>query len=245
MALGTLRAKEILNVTERLPLLLLPGLLCDQRLWRDQARDLGDIAEPTLPDLTLDDSLSAMAKRVLDAAPERFALAALSMGGYVAFEILRQQPERVTRLALVDTSAALDSPQRVTQRLAGIQSLKHGRFFGVTTRMLPQLVHTQHVHGPIGEEVQAMAKRVGGEAFLRQQNAILNRPDSRPLLASIKVPTLVAVGDSDILTPPSDAEDMHRQIAGSTYHVFPECGHLPPMEVPEQTSQLLRRWLLE
>ncbi len=123
-------------------------------------------------------------------------------GRYVAFEILRQQPERVTRLALVDTSAALDSPQRVTQRMAGIQSLKHGRFFGVTARMLPQLVHPKHVHGPIGEEVQAMAKRVGGDAFLRQQNAILNRPDSRPLLSSIKVPTLVAVGDSDILTPP-------------------------------------------
>lgn len=226
-------------------LVLLPGLLCDQRLWRDQARDLGDVAEPTVPDLTLDDSLSAMAKRVLDAAPERFALAALSMGGYVAFEILRQQPERVTRLALVDTSAALDSPQRVTQRLAGIQSLKHGRFFGVTTRMLPQLVHTKHVHGPIGAEVQAMAKRVGGDAFLRQQSAIMNRPDSRSLLASINVPTLVAVGDSDILTPPRDAEEMHRQIAGSSYYVFAACGHLPPMEVPEETSQLLRRWLLE
>ncbi|WP_116807938.1 alpha/beta fold hydrolase [Steroidobacter cummioxidans] len=230
---------------ERPPLLLLPGLLCDQRLWRDQARDLGDVAETSIPDLTLDDSLSAMARRVLDAAPQRFALAALSMGGYVAFEILRQQPERVTRLALVDTSAALDSPQRVTQRLAGIKSLKHGRFFGVTSRMLPQLVHAKHVHGPIGAEVQAMAKRVGGDAFLRQQHAILNRPDSRPLLASINVPTLVAVGDSDILTPPSDAEEMHRQIAGSTYYVFAACGHLPPMEVPEETTQLLRRWLLE
>lgn len=243
--LVTLRAKEILIVSERLPLLLLPGLLCDQRLWRDPARDLDDIAAITIPDLTLDDSLRAMAKRVLDAAPERFALAALSMGGYVAFEILRQQPERVTRIALVDTSAALDSPQRVTQRLAGIQSLKHGRFFGVTARMLPQLVHPKHVHGPIGEEVQAMAKRVGGDAFLRQQNAILDRPDSRPLLASINIPTLVAVGDSDILTPPRDAEEMHRQISGSTYHVFAECGHLPPMEVPDQMSQLLRRWLLE
>ena len=230
---------------ERLPLVLLPGLLCDQRLWRDQARDLGDVAEPSIPDLTLDDSLSAMANRVLDAAPERFALAALSMGGYVAFEILRQQPRRVTRLALLDTSAALDSPQRVTQRLAGIQSLKHGRFFGVTTRMLPQLVHTRHVDGPIGAEVQTMAKRVGGNAFLRQQHAILNRPDSRPLLPSIDVPTLIAVGDSDILTPPSDAEEMHRQIAGSSYYVFTACGHLPPMEAPEETSRLLRRWLLE
>lgn len=228
---------------ERRPLLLLPGLLCDQRLWRDQARDLADIAEPCIPDLTLDDSLSAIAARVLDAAPERFALAALSMGGYVAFEILRQQPQRVTQLALLDTSASLDSPQRKAQRLAGIASLKHGRFFGVTARMLPQLVHEQHVHGPVGEEVQTMAKRVGSDAFLRQQNATLNRPDSRSLLSSIAVPTLVAVGDSDVLTPPNEAEEMHRLIAGSTYHVFAQCGHLPPMEMPNETSQLLRRWL--
>lgn len=231
-------------MSERIPLILLPGLLCDERLWRDQARDLGDIADASIPDLTLDDTVSAMAKRVLDAAPERFALAALSMGGYVAFELLRQQPERVTRLALIDTSASLDTPQRVAQRLAGIKSLQLGRFFGVTTRMLPQLVHARHVNGPVGEEVRAMAKRVGGDAFLRQQNAILNRPDSRPLLASIHVPTLVAVGDSDILTPPSDAEEMHRNIAGSSLHVFPSCGHLPPMETPEETSALLRRWLL-
>lgn len=227
-----------------MPLVLLPGLLCDERLWRDQVRDLSDIAAPTIPDLTLDDTVSAMAKRVLDAAPERFALAALSMGGYVAFEILRQQPERVTRLALIDTSASPDTPQRTAQRLAGIESLRHGRFFGVTARMLPQLVHAQHVKGPVGEDVRAMAKRVGGDAFLRQQNAILNRPDSRPTLATIKVPTLVAVGDSDILTPPSDAEEMYRNIAGSNLHVFPACGHLPPMEIPEETSALLRRWLL-
>lgn len=231
-------------MSERRPLVLLPGLLCDERLWRDQARDLGDIATAIVPDLTLDDTVSAMATRVLNAAPERFALAALSMGGYVAFEILRQQPQRVTQLALVDTSASLDTPQRVAQRLAGIASLRHGRFFGVTARMLPQLVHARHVDGPIGEEVRAMAKRVGGDAFLRQQNAILNRPDSRPVLAAIDVPTLIAVGDSDVLTPPSEAEEMHRNIAGSTLHIFPACGHLPPMEIPEATSALLRRWLL-
>ncbi|HEY0683063.1 MAG TPA: alpha/beta fold hydrolase [Steroidobacter sp.] len=229
---------------ERTPLILLPGLLCDARLWRDQARDLGDIADSTVPDLTLDDTVSAMARRVLDAAPERFALAALSMGGYVAFEIFRQQPTRVSRLALLDTSAATDTPERTAQRLAGMESLRLGRFFGVTARMLPQLVHTRHVQGPVGEEVRSMAKRVGGDAFLRQQNAILNRPDSRPLLASIDVPTLIAVGDSDILTPPSDAEYMHRHIAGATLHTFVSCGHLPPMEAPEETSAVLRRWLL-
>ncbi|HEY0940285.1 MAG TPA: alpha/beta fold hydrolase [Steroidobacter sp.] len=191
-------------------------------------------------------SLRSTSCRSLSAcrAPERFALAALSMGGYVAFEMLRQQPERVTRLALLDTSASPDTSERTAQRLAGIESLRHGRFFGVTARMLPQLVHERHVGGPIGEEVRAMAKRVGGDAFLRQQNAILERPDFRPGLASINIPTLIAVGDSDILTPPDEAEEMHRNIPGSRLHVFPCCGHLPPMEMPEETSALLRRWLL-
>jgi pimeloyl-ACP methyl ester carboxylesterase len=231
-------------VSRLTPLIFLPGLLCDERLWRDQARDLADIAAPILPDLTLDDSVAGMARRVLDAAPERFALAALSMGGYVAFEILRQQPQRVTRLALLDTSASPDTPERSSQRLAGIESMKYGRFFGVTARMLPQLVHERHVQGPVGEEVRAMAKRVGGDAFLRQQRAILDRPDSRPLLPSIRIPTLIAVGDSDVLTPPADAEAMHAGIPGSSLHIFPACGHLPPMEAPEETSAVLRRWLL-
>lgn len=228
---------------ERIPLVFLPGLLCDERLWRDQARDLADIADSTIPDLTLDDSVGAMAKRVLDAAPERFALAALSMGGYVAFEILRQQPERVTRLALLDTSAAPDAPERTAQRLAGMESLRLGRFFGVTARMLPQLVHARHVHGTVGEEVKAMAKRVGGDAFLRQQTAILERPDSRGVLGSIVVPTVIGVGDSDVMTPPAESALIHRGIAGSELHTFASCGHLPPMESPEETSDLLRRWL--
>jgi pimeloyl-ACP methyl ester carboxylesterase len=204
---------------DRTPLVFLPGLLCDERLWRDQVAALADIAEPSVADLTLDDGITAMAARALAGAPPgRFALAALSMGGYVAFEMLRQAPERITRLALLDTSAAPDSPERAGQRRAAMESLRHGRFLGVTTRMLPQLVHARHVQGPVGDEVRAMARRVGGAAFLRQQRAILGRPDSRPLLPSIGVPTLVAVGDSDVLTPAADAEEIHRGIAGSAIH---------------------------
>lgn len=226
-----------------LPLVMLPGLLCDERLWSEQARALSDIADPLIADLTQDDSVTAMAARVLAAAPPRFALAALSMGGYVALEIMRQAPERVSRLALLATSAAPDSPERAATRRAAIESLKLGRFVGVTTRLLPQLVHASHVDGPVGQEVRDMAARVGGEAFLRQQTAILGRPDSRPTLATITVPTLVAVGDSDVLTPPAEAEDIHAGIAGSRLHLFQACGHLPPLEQPAAVSAQLRDWL--
>lgn len=228
---------------DRTPLLFLPGLLCDERLWRDQAQDLSDIAEPMIADLTQDDSIPAMARRALSVAPPRFALAALSMGGYVAFEILRQAPDRVTRLALFDTSAAPDDAQRIAQRKAGIASLGVGRFLGVTDRLLPQLVHRSRIDGPVGAELKAMAARVGGEAFLRQQMAILNRPDSRPLLPLIDIPTLVAVGDSDVLTPPAEAQLLHEGIRGSTFHLFQACGHLPALECPAETSRLLRDWI--
>lgn len=228
---------------DRAPLVLLPGLLCDARLWREQVLALHDVADAQVADLTLDDSVSAMAARVLAAAPERFALGGLSMGGYVAFEILRQAPERVTRLALFSTSAAPDSPQRAEQRRRAMAALSVGRFLGVTQQMMPQLLPASRLNDPLAGEVKAMAGRVGGEAFLRQQQAILGRPDSRPGLADIAVPTLVAVGDLDRLTPPAESQAIHDGIAGSSLHVFADCGHLPAMERPAETTALLRAWL--
>lgn len=232
------------NASERRALLLLPGLLCDERLWRDQASALADIAQPMIANLTLDADISAMAARALENAPPKFALAALSMGGYVAFEILRQQPHRVTRIALFSTSAAPDSAERAAQRRTALNLLQKGRFLGVSAHLLPQLVHQRHVHSGVGEEVLAMAARVGGDAFFRQQTAILNRPDFRPVLQTVAVPTLVAVGEDDKLTPPADAHEISNGIRGARLHQFAECGHLPAMELPQQTSDLLREWLL-
>jgi pimeloyl-ACP methyl ester carboxylesterase len=198
-----------------------------------------------IADLTLDATIADMAGRALAFAPQRFALAALSMGGYVAFEIMRQAPDRVLRLALFDTNAGADTPERVRQRRAGLDSLKLGRFSGVTRTMLPQLVHLSHVNDSVGDRVRQMAERVGSDTFVRQQTAILDRIDSRPVLSQISVPTLVAVGDGDVLTPPREAEAIHRGIAGSTLHVFKDCGHLPPIEQPDETMAALRTWLAQ
>lgn len=223
-------------------LILLPGLLCDDRLWRRQADDLG---QAHIADLTLDSSIADMAARVLAQAPTHFALAGLSMGGYVALEIMRQASERVTRLALVDTSAAPDSPDRQEQRRRAIKTLGLGRFVGVTDAMLPQLVHPRHVKGPVGQMVRDMAREVGQQAFIRQQQAILGRADSRPLLPAISIPTLIAVGEDDQLTPPAKAEEMRDAIPGARLHSFPDCGHLPPLESPEAMTQVLREWLAQ
>lgn len=224
-------------------LLFLPGLLCDDRLWRDQIAALQGGIACLVADTTQDDSLGGMAERALAAAPSRFALAALSMGGYLAFEILRRAPERVTRLALFDTSARPDSPEQARRRRGLMALTRTGQFRGVTPRLLPQLLHPDNLARPVAAEVTAMAERVGRDAFLRQQAAILGRPDSRPGLPGIGVPTLVAVGEGDVLTPPDHAEEIAAGIPGAMLHRIPGCGHLPPMESPAATTALLRLWL--
>lgn len=229
----------------KLPLLLLPGLLCDDLLWAQQVTDVHDIAEPVVADLTQDSSIEDMAKRAVSLISGEFALAGLSMGGYVALEIMRLAPQRVTKLALFDTSASPDSPERVRDRMAGISSLQLGRFAGVTNRLMPKLIHPSLVNGPVGLELKSMAGRVGKDAFLRQQLAILGRRDFRPQLVGVQVPTLVAVGECDVLTPVEEALVIHRGIADSRLHVFKACGHLPALEVPHETSSVMLDWLRE
>ncbi|MGV3579571.1 alpha/beta fold hydrolase [Brevundimonas sp.] len=225
------------------PVVFLPGLLCDQALWRPQIDALSDRVAPMVADMTLDDSIQDMAARVLAAAPPPFSLAALSMGGYVALEIMRRSPERVRRLAFIDTSARPDTAERAERRRASLTNSERGRFLGVTSALMGSLVHESKTQGPVADSLRAMAGRVGGEAFLRQQTAILNRPDARDVLPGIRVPTLIAVGDEDRLTPPSVADDMYRMIPGARLHVFQRCGHLPVLEQPEETSLILREWL--
>lgn len=224
------------------PLVLLPGLLCDARLWRDAVADLPG-PPPLVADLTLDETVGAMAERALAAAPPRFSLCGLSMGGYVAFEVVRRAPGRVARLALFDTSARPDTEEQSRRRRGLMALTRSGAFRGVTPRLLPQLLHPSHLDGPLAGEVMAMAERVGREAFLRQQAAILARPDSRSTLAAVRVPTLVAVGAEDALTPSDLAAEIAAGIAGSVHVVLPGCGHLPPMEEPRAVALLLRGWL--
>lgn len=222
-------------------LLLLPGLICDERLWRDVIAGLD--ARSIVADLTQDDSIGAMAQRALAAAPARFALAGLSMGGYVAFEIMRQAPERVTHLALLDTSARADEDARKETRRKGIEMVGQGKFIGVSRGLLGSLVAPQHMGTPVAGDVQAMSERVGQAAYMRQQVAIMNRVDSRPTLGDIQVPTLVGVGESDKLTPPELAEEMAAGIAGAELVRFPDSAHLPTMENPSAVVEAMKAWL--
>ena len=232
-------------MTDLPTLLFLPGLLCDGRLFRDQVAALASEARCVTADLTHDDSLGAMAERALHLVPgdAPLALCGLSMGGYVAMESLRRAPGRVARLALMDTSARPDTPEQTRRRRALLALSESGMFRGVTPRLLPQLLAPANLDGPLGAEVMAMAERVGRPAFHRQQRAIMARPDSRPTLPAIRVPTLVAVGEADALTPPHLAEEMAALVPGARLARIAGAGHLPPMEAPEATTALLRDWL--
>lgn len=210
------------------PLVLLPAMGCDGQLWARQVVDLGDIVHAELGDLTADDTLSAMAARVLAHAPPRFAVAGVSLGGYVALEMVRQQPDRIGSLALFGTRASLDARPRIVAEQGLLATAPHAD---------PML--TPIVSGP----VQAMADRVGSAVFERQQRALLARPDLGPAIAATRVPTLIAVGDRDRICLPEDARALADQISGSRFHILRSCGHLAPMERPGETTALLREWL--
>ena len=230
---------------DRLPLVFLPGLLCDRALWENQVCHLADVAESQVMDLTRADSVEALATSVLETTPPRFALAGLSMGGYVAMEILRRAPERVIKLALIDTTARPDSPEQLSRRRGLIGLARSGKFRGVTPRLLPLLIHPDRQADPaLTTTIMTMAERVGQEAFIRQQTAIMGRPDSRPGLGAITCPTLVVGGREDALTPPALLAEIAAHIPGARHVIIEECGHLPPLERPHALSALLRQWLI-
>ncbi len=225
-------------------LILLPGLLCDEALWAPQITALADLVQISVGDLTAVDSIAEMARQILAGAPPRFALAGLSMGGYVSFEIMRQAPERVTRLALLDTSARVDTPERAQHRRDLLRLAAIGEFKGVTPKLLPQWVHPARMREPdFVAAVTSMTQRIGRDAFIRQQTAILGRADSRPGLTQVRVPTLVLVGRQDMATPVEVAREIAADIHDSRLVIVEECGHLATLERPDDVNRAMRAWL--
>jgi pimeloyl-ACP methyl ester carboxylesterase len=225
-------------------LVLLPGLLNTRRLFDHQTRDLADLADVIVVELHRHNSLAAMAESVLTAAPPNFCLGGFSMGGYVCFEILRRAASRVERLALIDTQATPDSPDVSARRRGFIEQTRLGKFHGVQPALLPMIVHRNRLNDPaVVQPILEMALEVGADGFVREQTAIMARPDSRPLLVDIEVPTVVIVGRQDQSTPLPRAQEMAADIANAQLVVIEECGHMSPLEKPAELTEALRKWL--
>jgi pimeloyl-ACP methyl ester carboxylesterase len=230
----------MLIVSEPLPIVLIPGLLASPRLYLEQLPELWRLGPTTVADHKRDDSMRGIARRVLEAAPPRFALVGLSMGGYISFEILRQAPDRIAKLALLDTTARPDTPEQSEQRLAQIEVAKTRGLADVVEAVFPRLVHrNRRGDERLREIVGKMAAEVGVEGFVNQQTAIRRRPDSRPLLRTVGCPTLVLVGEGDELTPPDRAAEIASGIRGARLVTVPDSGHLSTLEQPAAVTRAL------
>jgi pimeloyl-ACP methyl ester carboxylesterase len=227
------------------PLVLIPGLLCDALLWRPQVSALADVAHCWVADHTRSDTMNGVAGDILRDIPfERFALAGLSMGGYIALEIMRQAAARVTRLALLDTSARPDTPEQTQRRLALVSLARRGRLRSVTRALLSLFVHPARLSDrELVTTVYQMAKNTGKDAFIREELAIVSRADSLPLLRSIGCPTLVLCGRQDAVTPVDRHDEIARAVEGSRLEIVENCGHLSTLERPREVALALRRWL--
>ncbi|HET7848135.1 MAG TPA: alpha/beta fold hydrolase [Pseudolabrys sp.] len=231
-------------MAQPVPIVLIPGLTCTARLYAPQLPALWPFGPVTIADHRRDDSMEKIAARILADAPPSFALAGLSMGGYIAFAILRLAPERITRLALLDTSARADTPEQTALRKTQIAMAQEGRYGEIADLAMPRYLHADRQNDePLKTTVRQMADETGSEAFVRQMTAIMTRPDSRPLLPTIKCPTLVLVGDGDVATPPELSREIAAGIPRAKLCVVRDCGHLSTLERPEPVNAALVDWL--
>lgn len=227
------------------PVVFIPGLLCTEILFAPQIVAFAD-RPLMIADHRQHETIDEIADSILEKAPEKFALAGLSMGGYIAMQVALRAPERVSRLALLDTNARADTQEQTERRRVLLQLTEKGGFYKVPHLLFPGFVHANREDDEdLKATVVEMATSTGAEAFVRQMHAIIGRPDSRPALGKIKCPTLVLVGDGDTLTPPDFAREIHGHIGGSRLAIVENCGHLSTLERPEAVTAELTRWLAD
>lgn len=224
-------------------LLLLPGQLNDAELWRDQIAGLADIADCRVPDLTQGESLEALAEAVLADAPPRFSLAGFSFGGYVAQEIARIAPQRIQRLALLDTAIRVDTPERAAFRQSLTKAARmDGKFQGITDRMLTSYIDASRLDdAELTGRIKAMTQRLGREVFIRQNE--IERRDGEAVLKALDCPILIICGEADQITPLPDMRAIAELLPKAAFVAIRGAGHLTPMEKPEAVNAALRRWL--
>jgi len=226
------------------PIVLVPGLNCTAECYAGQIPALWQFGSVQVADHKRGSTMAEIAAAILGDAPPRFALAGFSMGGYIVFEMLRQAPERITRLALIDTMARLDTPERLQKRHDAIRLAQAGKHRQIVAANYAESVHPQNARdAAIRETSIRMAVENGPEVYIRQQQAIITRPDSLPLLPTIRVPTTIIVGVADTITPVADSRIMADTIPNAELVMIAGAGHMSPTEQPAAAAAALVGWM--
>ena len=225
------------------PIVFLPGMMCDARLFAPQldalSRERAIMVAPCVGD-----RIEQIASDVLTSAPAKFALAGLSMGGIVAMEVYRRAPDRITRIALMDTNPMSELPERAAEREPQIVKVKAGRLREVMAEeMKPQYLAQAPYRQEILNLCMDMAEALGPEVFIRQSRALQRRRDQQATLRKIKCPALVLCGEHDKLCTPERHQFMAELIPYSIFKVIGAAGHLPTLEQPQLVNELMREWL--
>jgi pimeloyl-ACP methyl ester carboxylesterase len=226
------------------PLVLLPGMMCDARLFRPQIEVLSGDRVVHIAPLIGADTVSALAENILRDAPQRFALAGLSMGGIVAMEMIQLAPDRISRLALLDTNYLPDSERMAHIRDRQIENVGKGGLLEVMRdEMKPKYLANTMRRKAILDRCMDMALGLGNDVFISQSKALRSRPDRTETLRNVSVPTLILCGEEDTLCPIQRHQEMHELITGSVLQIIEGAGHLPTLEQPSATNAALANWL--
>lgn len=226
-------------------LVLLPALLCNEGLFSPQIAALKDRTNIVVPDLSRDTTIAAAAQRILSEIPaEKFCLCGISMGGYVAFELMRQAPERIEALCLTDTNPFGETEQSSKNRAVMIARAQTDGLEGIVESSQFSVLAPENRDKPLIKELlPKMVFETGLHGYVNEQKTIMSRPDSRDLLGKIACPTLVAGGELDKLSTPAIMDDMARQIPNAERIVIKNSGHFPPLENPDAMTEVLLRLL--
>ena len=226
-------------------LVMIPGMMCDERIFSPQIDSLGDEIELTIADISRFSSVVDLASDVLKKAPRKFSLLGHSMGGIVAMEMYSQEPNRIEKLILMDTNPNSELEEVKSKREPQIKDVSEGRLLNVMRdEMKPNYLAQSRNQSSVLNVCMDMALSLGPDVFINQSRALQTRADQQSNIQSINIPVLIICGSEDKLCTVERHEMMHNMISNSELRIINNAGHMPTLEQPSETTEILKEWLM-